>query len=102
MNPMISGIIMAFVRYLLAGAMTALVTRGVLTPDQTDYIIAGTAGFIAVVVWAAWVKYRDRLKLTTAMAIAPVVTENIVEAHVEAGHAPSVTLPKDAPVPPIR
>ncbi len=98
---MINGIIMALVRYLLGGAMAALVTKGVLTPDQTDYIIAGTAGFVAVVLWAAWVKYRDRLKLTTAMAMSPVVTENKVEAQVEAGNAPSVTRPKDAPVPPL-
>lgn len=95
MNPMVGSIIMAIVRYLLAGLMAALVSRGVLTPDQTDYIVAGAAGFVGVVLWALWVKYRDRLKLTTAMAMPARVSERQVEAQVKAGNAPPVTLQKD-------
>lgn len=101
MNPMLSGIVMAIVRYVLAGLMAAAVQRGILTPDQTEYLIAGAAGFVGVVLWALWVKYRDRLKLTTAMAMPSQVSEKQVEAAVKAGNAPPVTLSKDQPVRPM-
>lgn len=100
MNPLVSEGLKAILRWALTVAGTWFIAKGVLTPEQSDAIIAGAATVILSLAWVLWQKYRDRLKLVTALSVPDAITERQVEARVKIGEAPSTTTPKDTiPVP---
>jgi len=95
MNPMVQQIVFSLVRFALASVSAALIQRGVLSPEQTDYVIVGIGGLILAVGWGVWVKYKDRIKFVTAQASGAGTTEREVEMLVQSGAAPPATLSKD-------
>jgi hypothetical protein len=94
-NPMVLSIIATIIRYLLAGAFTTLVAKGVITADQSEYIITGLVGFVAVVGWALWVRYRDRVKITTGLALPQGTTEDEMTRRMSRGQSAPATLATD-------
>jgi hypothetical protein len=96
MNPLITSLLMGFVRWALQGVFVWMTARNIMQPDQTEMVVAGIAGALSTLGWVLWVKYRDRQKLLTAAAKHAGVSERTVEAAVAAGAAPPAGLDKDA------
>lgn len=99
MNPLVSSLLMGFLRWALQGVFVWMTARGIMQPDQADMIVVGIAGALTTLFWVLWTKWKDRKKLLTAAASHAGVTEKQVEAKVEAGMAPPATLLKtESPV----
>lgn len=79
MTPLLTEILGALVRWALTGIGGWLLAQGLLTHDQYDKLIAGATAILVTLVWAIWVRYRDRLLLNTALKSPSVTTE--VELH---------------------
>lgn len=95
MNPLLQGFLTRVLQFALAGLFGWLVQKGVLTDAESQtYMTAAIAGIIALA-WMLWEKYKDRLKLTTAMATQRPVSERQVEMLIQMGQAPPASLPKE-------
>jgi hypothetical protein len=86
---------MGFLRWALNGVFVWMIARNIIQPDQTEQIVVGLAGALAMLAWIVWTKIRERRKLVTAMALPSGATEASVEQTVKAGLAPSVSTPRD-------
>jgi hypothetical protein len=72
-------------RMLLLGLFGALIERGVWTSDQVGQLAVGLAGFVAVVAWALWKRYHDRLKFLTALESPAGTDEAAIKAKIAEG-----------------
>lgn len=95
MNPMVQQILTQLVRYTMVSVFAGFIQKGVLSSEQAEYVVVGVAGLMATVVWGVWVKYKDRLKLNTALASPAGTTEREAERMMKGGSAPPATLSKD-------
>ena len=95
MNPMVQAALGAILRYLLAGAFAAFAAKGIWTQTESEAYLAGVVGFILMILWALWVKYKDRLKFLTGLAAAQGTTEAEVKTMVAANQAPPAATPVD-------
>lgn len=98
MNPQFKDIAGSVIRWGLTVLCTWLVQRGVVQEAQTPTIIAAGLAVVTPLLWSIWQKYGARLKLLTALTMAPGATEADVERHIEAtpkDELPPVTTPKD-------
>ena len=92
MNPMLMAALGSLLRTALAGAAGYLVSKGIWTDAEAGtYMTAAVAGLLALG-WSLWQKYAGRLRLMTALA-SPASSEAQNLVRVQAGQAPSVTLP---------
>lgn len=73
MNPLLSEFVGAVLRWMLATAGTALVTRNVITAEQSDRFVSALTGHLlyllpiaASLVWSLVHKYWSDLKLRAA------------------------------------
>ena len=90
MSPFLQQILGSVLRSLLKAAFGWLTMRGFIEADQGEALVAGLVGLILSIAWSGWVKFRDRQKLVTALAVPRAATEATIERMVKAGEAPSV------------
>ncbi len=91
MNPILQSALLSLVRWALAIAAGFLVKAGIWdASDAETYVAAGALALLALG-WSLWLKYRDRVKLLTALTMTPGATENDVIAHIASG-APTPTV----------
>lgn len=90
-------ILPALIRYALAGVATALIQRGILTPSQFDEVVAGVALGVAVLGSMIWAKFKDRIKVNTALAMPPGSTVDDLKEKIAKGEAATVTTPTSLP-----
>lgn len=99
MNPMLRDLLASIFRYLLGYAGVYLVTKGIITPEQSQaYINEFSVGLtVAVAALAAglWARFKSRQKLVTALAEPHATNEAAVQRRVAYGLAPSVLSPKN-------
>lgn len=95
MNPLLSQFLGAILRWALTFAGAWFVQKGIITPDQSELFIGGAITALLSLAWVLWLKYKDRLKLVTALDSRAGTTEREVERIVKAGHAPSALTDKD-------
>jgi len=102
MNPILQAALGSIVRFFLAALFGYVVKAGIWSASEAEtYVGAGTLAVLGLG-WSLWAKYRDRIKLLTALSMPHGVTENDVKEHIANGGAtPSVSTPKDE-VPHIR
>lgn len=67
MPELLKAAIGSVVRFALSSVAGWMISKGVLTPEQVDYLIAGIATGVIALVWSLWAKYRGRLKLAVAL-----------------------------------
>jgi hypothetical protein len=94
MNPMVKEIAGAILRWALTAVFAGLVTRGVVTQEQATYAVGGLVGLALTLLWVVWVKWGQRLKIVTALALDSGTTEHELEALIKRGAAPPATLAK--------
>lgn len=94
MNPMLREFLGAVLRWSLQGIFTSMVTKGILTPEQGEYMLIGLVGSLCTLFWILWVKYSQRLKILTALAAPKGTTERTLEQKIRIGDVPSVKTPK--------
>lgn len=56
-NEMYKAIIGSVIRFLLQGVFVSLVSKGVITHEQGEWLILWAAGAVAVLAWSLWQKY---------------------------------------------
>lgn len=99
MNPLASEALGAILRWALTGLAGWFVSHGIWTADDAAKYVAAAAIGILTLGWSLWAKYRNRLKLVTALSEPAGATEHDVEYRIAWRRAtvPSVTTPKDLP-----
>jgi hypothetical protein len=95
MNPLLAQFLGAIIRWALTFAGAWFVSKGIITPEQSNEMIGGAIVALLSLAWVLWLKYADRLKLVTALSAPAGATEREIEKRVAAGDSPSVTLDKD-------
>ena len=66
---LIKGIIGSLVRFLFAGVVGYLVTKGVITGEQGAALIPAITLGVITIAWAIWRKYRVQQKIAVALAL---------------------------------
>lgn len=95
MNPLLQGFLTRVLQFALAGLFGWMVQKGILNDAESQtYMTAAIAGLLGLG-WMLWEKYKDRLKLSTAMATPRRLSERQVDQMVKAGQTPPATLPKE-------
>lgn len=96
MNPMVRDLLVALFRYALGYIGVWMVSRGIITPEQSDAYISEFSVGLAMAAIALglglWARFKSRQKLVTALSM-PATSENVVKKEVAAGNAPSVLTP---------
>lgn len=105
MNPLVTSMLMGFVRWALQGVFVWMVSRGIIQADQQEQVVIGVVGALGTLGWVLWRKYRDRLKIVTALSAPAGISERQLEKQIAAGVTPPVTAskevaPKVLPMPP--
>lgn len=73
MNPVFSAAVGSILRHFLTMVATALVTRGIWTPEDSSTYVAAAALAIISLGWAMYQKYAAHSKVIEALS-APVGT----------------------------
>lgn len=94
MNPMLQEALGSIIRFALAYVAGELVDRGIWTSSNAAmYVTAATMGILSIG-WSLWIKYKNRIKLLTALTMPPGTSEDELHAQIRAGvPTPSVTTP---------
>jgi hypothetical protein len=79
MNPMLAAFLTAALRHVLTGVFGALVARGVITEEQGAMFMAGLIGWLLVVGWSLWQKYKGRIRFLAALEAEPGTPEHEVK-----------------------
>lgn len=67
---LIKGIIGSIVRFLLAGVVGYLVTKGVITGEQASLVIPAVTLGVITVAWAIWRKYKIQQRIAVALELS--------------------------------
>ena len=103
MNPIVTDLLAALVRYAIVWALGALLAHHVITEDQKQQalgfftdpaVIACVVGAILTVLLALRAVARSRLKLLTALSLPSATTEHVVE-QIAKTDPPPLTTPKN-------
>lgn len=62
----IKSAVAGLIRIFLGGVITWLVTNGVIAEGQVENIVIGVAGFLVLLVWSLWSRYRKAKELKAA------------------------------------
>jgi len=96
MNPILTSALGSILRYCLMLLVPYFVKHGIWTESAAEgYVEAAVAGLLALG-WSWWKIHGNRVKLLTALALPPGVTENDLNRHIAGGGAvPSISTPPD-------
>lgn len=85
MGAVIRSVAAGLLRYVLAGVIGWLISKGIATPEQVEILIAGLSGAIVLAATLVWVKYRDRVRFLTALRQPTGATEDDVQRAIDRG-----------------
>jgi hypothetical protein len=96
-NPLLASFIGGLLRQALVGVSGYLVARGIFTQDEMTNYVSAFVAFAIGFGWMLWVKYRDRIKLLSALTLDTPATEAQLETAMAStpSAVPSSTTPKD-------
>jgi hypothetical protein len=107
MNPIEKELLLTILRYVIVGALSALLSHHVITEDQQKRFIdfftdPAVLTYIAGAIFTIWIAVRvvikSRLKLLTALATPAATTEKTIEQMAKTD-APALSTPKaDVPI----
>lgn len=72
---LLKSVIGSIVRWALTGVFAFLVSKGVIKPEDSELLLVGIAGGVAILAWSLWQKYKSRLQVVTALALPPTSTD---------------------------
>ena len=97
MESLLASIVKGYLRYMLFGVGVWLSSRGIASDAQFEQLLTGLSIVVSTLLWVAWVKLQDRIKLTTALALEPQ-SLNELDATLKSGwQAPALTSPHVTP-----
>ncbi len=95
MSPLVQAALGSILRWALAIGAGYLVRVGIWTSSEAQtYVTAGALAILALG-FSFWVKYKDRVKILTALTMPADSTENDLKAKVSIAVTPSVLTPPD-------
>ncbi len=98
-TPLFTSIFGGLVRMALGGVIAWLLQQGLITPDQTEMLIAGLVTLLMTAFWIGWNKVKDARRLNTAAAIGKPATIEEIKALIASGiSAPAATPTNERPV----
>lgn len=92
MNPFLQQLLTKLAQFAVVWIAARLGQQ--LTTDQATQIVLEYVVPAVMAIWALWQSYRNRQKLTTALASSQPMSEKQIENVVKAGGAASVLTPK--------
>ncbi len=96
MGEVLKSVLFGLLRYALAGVFTWMIDRGIATKDQTEMLLGGIVGAIALVAVLFWRKYKDRVLVLTALTTAPGTSLNELKDQVAKGAVVPASTSNDA------
>ena len=87
----------ALIRYGLFSVGAILVRDGVITEAQFDEIVAGLSLIVVTLLWWGWARFKDRVKLNTALAMPQGSTRAEVDETIADGRGAANVPPTVAP-----
>lgn len=92
MNPMLAEALGSIIRAGLMVLAGYLVKAGIWNEGAaTTYVTAASIGLLTLG-WSIWQKYKNRLKLLTALTTPPGMTEATLEQQMASGSTPQVSV----------
>lgn len=85
MGTVIRSVLTGLLRYVLFAVSAWAVNKGIATQEEVELLISGLAGLLLVFGSLVWVKYRDRVKLLTALQLPRGSSERDVDHEIAAG-----------------
>lgn len=74
---MYKAIIGSVIRYALQGAFVWLVSKGIITHEQSEWLIVGIGGSVAVLLWSLYQKYvAHNQRIQALFTPVPSATED--------------------------
>lgn len=86
MGSVLTNVVAGLLRYALAGVTGWMISKGIASPEDVEFLIAGLATTLFLVGSAFWVKYRDKLRVLTALQLPQHSTEADLKAAVKIGN----------------
>jgi len=91
----IKSILAGLVRYALASFITWMITNGIATQAQTEYLVGWIVAGLILIGWMAWHKIKSHVKVLTALALPKGTTVDELQAVIKSGVTVDASTPKD-------
>lgn len=96
MGEVILSVLAGLLRYALSGVTAWLIANGIATEGQIAKLITGLATGLGLVLWLVWQKYRERVRLLTALAMPKGTTLEDLKKRIAIGETVPADTPNDA------